>query len=73
VIEGTILPHIDHNGVATAPLTSAPTQGGTEVSLMLGKQGSGLRTIAQWLVLGAIIGAMLNSRDVQRYRNFRSV
>jgi hypothetical protein len=40
---------------------------------MLGKQGSGLRTIAQWLVLGAIIGAMLNSRDVQRYRNFRSV
>jgi hypothetical protein len=40
---------------------------------MLGKQGSGLRTIAQWRVLGAIIGAMLNLRDVQRYRKFRSV
>ena len=40
---------------------------------MLGKQGSGLRTIAQLLVLGAIICAMLNSREVQRYRNLRSV
>jgi hypothetical protein len=40
---------------------------------MLGNQRGGLRTIAQWLVFGAIIGGVLNSREVQRYRNIRSV
>jgi hypothetical protein len=39
---------------------------------MLG-QKSGLRTLAQWLVLGAIIGAVLNSKDIQRYLKIRSM
>ncbi len=40
---------------------------------MLGSQKSGLRTIAQWLVLGAIVGAVLNSKDIQRYLKIRSM
>jgi hypothetical protein len=40
---------------------------------MLGGQKSGLRTIVQWLVLGAIIGAVLNSKDIQRYLKIRSM
>ena len=43
------------------------------MSLMLGKQGSGLRTLVQWLVVGAIIGAVLNSKDIQRYLKIRSM
>jgi hypothetical protein len=43
------------------------------VSLMLGGQKSALRTIAQWLVLGAIVGAVLNSKDIQRYLKIRSM
>jgi len=40
---------------------------------MLGSQRSGLRTLAQWLVLGAIVGAVLNSKDIQRYLKIRSM
>jgi len=39
---------------------------------MLG-QKSGLRTLVQYLVLGAIIGAVLNSKDIQRYLKIRSM
>ena len=40
---------------------------------MLGSQKSGLRTIALWLILGAIVGAVLNSKDIQRYLKIRSM
>lgn len=40
---------------------------------MLGSQKNGLRTIAQWLILGAIVGAVLNSKDIQRYLKIRSM
>jgi hypothetical protein len=40
---------------------------------MLGNQKSGLRTIVQWLILGAIVGAVLNSKDIQRYLKIRSM
>ncbi len=40
---------------------------------MLGNQSSGLRTIVQWLILGAIVGAVLNSKDIQRYLKIRSM
>jgi hypothetical protein len=40
---------------------------------MLGNQNSGLRTIVQWLILGAIVGAVLNSKDIQRYLKIRSM
>jgi hypothetical protein len=40
---------------------------------MLGSQKSPLRTIAQWLILGAIVGAVLNSKDIQRYLKIRSM
>jgi hypothetical protein len=39
---------------------------------MLGGQKSALRTLAQWLVLGAIVG-VLNSKDIQRYLKIRSM
>ena len=41
------------------------------MSLMLGNQNSGLRTLVQWLVIGAIVGAVLNSKDIQRYLKIR--
>jgi len=40
---------------------------------MLGSQNNGLRTIVQWLILGAIVGAVLNSKDIQRYLKIRSM
>jgi hypothetical protein len=40
---------------------------------MLGNQNSGLRTIVRWLILGAIVGAVLNSKDIQRYLKIRSM
>jgi hypothetical protein len=40
---------------------------------MLGSQKNGLRTIVQWLILGAIVGAVLNSKDIQRYLKIRSM
>lgn len=36
-------------------------------------QRSGLRSVVQWLVVGAIVGAVLNSRDIQRYLRLRSM
>jgi hypothetical protein len=43
------------------------------MSLMLGKQGGGLRSIAQLVVLGAIIGAVLNAKDIKRYLKIRGM
>jgi hypothetical protein len=43
------------------------------MSLMLGNRNSGLRTLAQWLVIGAIVGAVLNSKDIQRYLKIRGM
>ncbi|MGA8417296.1 MAG: hypothetical protein WB808_11840 [Candidatus Dormiibacterota bacterium] len=43
------------------------------MGLMLGGQKSALRTIAQWLILGAFVGAVLNSKDIQRYLKIRSM
>ena len=43
------------------------------MSLMLGGQKSALRTIVQWLILGAMVGAVLNSKDIQRYLKIRSM
>ncbi len=43
------------------------------MSLMLGNQNSGLRTLVQWLVIGAIVGAVLNSKDIQRYLKIRGM
>jgi hypothetical protein len=43
------------------------------MSLMLGNQNSALRTLVQWLVIGAIVGAVLNSKDIQRYLKIRGM
>jgi hypothetical protein len=43
------------------------------MSLMLGNRNSGLRTLVQWLVIGAVIGAVLNSKDIQRYLKIRGM
>jgi hypothetical protein len=43
------------------------------MGLMLGGQRSALRTIAQWLILGAVVGVVLNSKDIQRYLKIRSM
>lgn len=43
------------------------------MGLMLGGQKSALRMIAQWLILGAIVGAVLNSNDNQQYLKIRSM
>jgi hypothetical protein len=40
---------------------------------MFGNQSSGLRTLVQWLVIGAIVGAVLNSKDIQRYLKIRGM
>ena len=42
------------------------------MSLSLGRQ-SGLRSLVQWLVVGAVIGALLNSKDIQRYLKIREM
>ncbi len=43
------------------------------MGIMVGGQKSALRTIAQWLILGAVVGAVLNSKDIQRYLKIRSM
>jgi hypothetical protein len=43
------------------------------MSLMFGKQSSGLRSLAQLLVLGAIVGAVLNAKDIKRYLKIRGM
>ena len=43
------------------------------MSLMLGKQGGGLRSIAQLLVLGAIVGVVLNAKHIKRYLTLRGM
>ena len=63
--------HTGHNGVTMAPTVSADMKGGAQV--MLGSQKSPLRMLAQWLILGASVGAVLNSNDIQRYLKIRSI
>jgi hypothetical protein len=43
------------------------------MSLMLGNRGGAMRSLVQWLVIGAIIGAVLNSKDIQRYLKIRGM
>lgn len=43
------------------------------MGLMVGGQKSALRTIAQWLIISAVVGAVLNSKDIQRYLKIRSM
>jgi len=43
------------------------------MGILVGGQKSALRTIAQWLILGAVVGAVLNSKDIQRYLKIRSM
>jgi hypothetical protein len=40
------------------------------MSISLGKRG-GLGALTRWLVIGAVIGAVLNSKDIQRYLKIR--
>ena len=42
------------------------------MSLTIGKPG-GLRSLVQWLIVGAVIGAVLNSKDIQRYLKIREM
>lgn len=43
------------------------------MALMIGNRNSGFRSLAQWLVVGAVVGALLNSKDIQRYLKIRSM
>jgi hypothetical protein len=42
------------------------------MSISLGSSG-GLTSVVRWLVVAAIIGAVLNSKDIQRYLKIRSM
>ena len=43
------------------------------MSLQIGGQRSGLRSLAQWVVLGALAAAVINSADIKRYLDIRSM
>ena len=43
------------------------------MSLQIGGQSSGLRSLAQWIVLGALAAAVINSGDIKRYFELRSM
>ena len=43
------------------------------MSLTLGTPGGGLRSLVQWLIVGAVIGVVLNSKDIQRYLKIREM
>ncbi len=43
------------------------------MSLVVGNSGGGLRSLVQWLIVGAVIGAVLNSKDIQRYLKIRGM
>ena len=42
------------------------------MTLSLGRQ-SGLKTLAELLIVGVVVGALLNSKDIQRYLKIRSM
>jgi hypothetical protein len=42
------------------------------MSVIIGKS-SGMRSLVQWLIIGAIVGALLNSKDIQRYLKIREM
>jgi hypothetical protein len=44
-----------------------------DVSLSIGGGQSGLKSLVQWLILAAVIGAVLNSKDIQRYLKIREM
>jgi hypothetical protein len=43
------------------------------MSLQIGGQSSGLRSLAQWVILGALAAAVINSADIKRYFELRSM
>lgn len=44
------------------------------MSIMIGNKGGGLlRQVAQLVLVGALVGAVLNSRDIQRYLRIRNM
>lgn len=52
-----------------------PNNSSQEVAVMLviGRRSGLLRELAQWLVIGAIVGVVLNSRDIERYLRMRAM
>jgi hypothetical protein len=42
------------------------------MSVIIGKS-RGMRSLVQWLIIGAIVGALLNSKDIQRYLKIREM
>ncbi|HVS44898.1 MAG TPA: hypothetical protein VMU20_21790 [Candidatus Dormibacteraeota bacterium] len=43
------------------------------MSLTIGGQSSGLRSLAQWVILGALAAAVINSSDIKRYFELRNM
>jgi hypothetical protein len=43
------------------------------MSLQIGGQSSGLKAIAQWVILGALAAAVINSSDIKRYFELKSM
>jgi len=43
------------------------------MSLQIGGQSSALRQLAQWVILGAIAAAVINSSDIRRYFELRNM
>jgi hypothetical protein len=43
------------------------------MSLVIGNKGGLLREVVQLLIVGAIVGAVLNSKDIQRYLKIRAM
>jgi hypothetical protein len=37
------------------------------------QKGGPLRTLVQYVVIGALVGAVLNSKDIQRYLKIRGM
>lgn len=43
------------------------------MSLVVGNRGGLGRELVQWLVLGALVGAVLNFKDIERYFKIRGM
>jgi hypothetical protein len=41
--------------------------------LVIGKRHGLMRELIQWLVVGAIVGVVMNSKDIQRYLRIRGM
>lgn len=41
--------------------------------LVIGRRGGLMRELVQWLVVGAIVGFVLNSKDIERYLRIRAM